>query len=158
MEDEFTGRETERQDCVDSAIANLSVELIPDDCPFDWDIELIGEVRDALKTVIVDHMGAMTEQEFYPYRDLIPEEIKDAEENTPKEQWLIGEEDITYAVKKAIDDLDADDFAMFAGEILGGVCWFLNEKGLYSFVPDINYAGAFDFLNLGTQQGDEEDG
>lgn len=64
---EFTRAETARQDLVDEQISLLITTLIPADCEFDWDIELIGIIRDALQEVIVDEMGAMTEQEFYPY-------------------------------------------------------------------------------------------
>lgn len=156
MRDEFTRNETERQDIVDNLIYCLIEDLIPEKARIEWDMEEIGEVRDLIKEIVVDKHKIMTEQEFYPYRELtIPEEVKDAEENTPKEKWLIGEDDMGYAVHKAIDDLDADAFAMFSGEILGGVCWFENEKGLYSFVPDINYYGAFDFIDLGTGEKDE---
>jgi hypothetical protein len=35
--------------------------------PFGWDIESIGKIRDAAKKVIVDDLGLMTEQEFYPF-------------------------------------------------------------------------------------------
>lgn len=64
---ELSLRELERQDIVDSAISELIYNLIPIECEFDWDIELISIIRDAVQEVIVDRLGVMTEQEFYPY-------------------------------------------------------------------------------------------
>lgn len=73
-QDEFTEKETRRQDIVDNAIQNLMVELSPwgvDD--IEWDIEYIGMVRDVIKDFLVDKLSLMTEQEFYPYRELTNE-------------------------------------------------------------------------------------
>lgn len=72
--EEWTRAEEERQDFVDSAICELIYDLGPEWLIFNWDIELIGIIRDALEEVIVDRLGAMTSYEFYPYHLLIPEE------------------------------------------------------------------------------------
>ena len=142
MEDEFTGRETERQDCVDNAIADLITELIPDDCPFDWDIELIGNVRDAIKEVIVDKMGAMTEQEFYPYRELKPSESKAFE--FPENTIFVDDSQLTGALIAMFDTMDGDDLCSIAEQWLGGQVW-LTPNG-YAFIPNEWYIGAFDYL------------
>lgn len=72
-DDGWTEQETARQDLVDEQISLLIAALIPDNCNVDWDIELIGIIRDALQEVIVDKLGFMTEQEFYPYREIYHE-------------------------------------------------------------------------------------
>ena len=67
----FTGIETERQDCVDDACYDLICAFCPNGLEdIEWDIELIGKIRDALQEVLVDDLKLMTEQEFYPYREL----------------------------------------------------------------------------------------
>lgn len=62
----LTEQQIERQDFVDNAIFNLINELIPSSKEMEWDIELIGEVRDAILTKLVEK-GFCSEQEFYPY-------------------------------------------------------------------------------------------
>lgn len=62
----MTDQQITRQDFVDNAIFNLINELIPSDKEMEWDIEVIGEVRDAIQAQLVEH-GVCTEQEFYPY-------------------------------------------------------------------------------------------
>ena len=62
----LTEQQIERQDFVDNAIFNLINELIPSNKEMEWDIELIGEVRDAILTKLVEK-GLCSEQEFYPY-------------------------------------------------------------------------------------------
>ena len=63
---ELTEQQIERQDFVDNAIYDLINELIPSDKEMEWDIEVIGEVRDAIQAQLVER-GLCTEQEFYPY-------------------------------------------------------------------------------------------
>lgn len=63
---ELTEQQIERQDYVDNAIFDLINELIPSDKEMEWNIEVIGEVRDAIQSQLVDR-GFCTEQEFYPY-------------------------------------------------------------------------------------------
>lgn len=63
---ELTKLQKERQDLVDNAIFNLINELVPSDNEMGWDIEAIGEIRDAIQSQLVTR-GFCTEQEFYPY-------------------------------------------------------------------------------------------
>lgn len=138
MEDEFTGRETERQDCVDNAIANLIGDLMPSDCEFEWDIELIGEVRDALQYVLVDRLGAMSEMEFYPYREM---KIETKELPFPKETIFVDEEEMSQAIENAIGFIDKEDVCALANDLLGGEVWIVPNG--YAFVPNQFYGGAF---------------
>lgn len=140
-EDEFTPAETERQDIVDNAIANLISELIPIDCPFDWDIELISIIRDAVQEVLVDKMHAMTEQEFYPYREIEP-----ADPRFPKETIFLSEEQLERAIEEAMNGLDMEDLCVVAGDLLGGTCWVKTDGDGYGFIPNDMYGGVFDYL------------
>ena len=63
---ELTDQQITRQDFVDNVIYNLINELIPSDKEMVWDINAIGEVRDAIQAILVGR-GLCTEQEFYPY-------------------------------------------------------------------------------------------
>ena len=69
----FTQAETERQDIVDNSIYQLLTDLAPWGAEIDWDMEYIAEVRDVIQEILVDELGLMTEQKFYPYRELEPE-------------------------------------------------------------------------------------
>jgi hypothetical protein len=53
-----------RRDKVDNAIYELLHCLAPS--PIDWDIEAIGDVRDAVCDALCTTYGVMTEQDFYP--------------------------------------------------------------------------------------------
>jgi hypothetical protein len=63
---ELTDQQISRQDFVDNAIHDLINELIPSDKEMEWDIEVIGEVRDVIQAMLVGR-GICIEQEFYPY-------------------------------------------------------------------------------------------
>lgn len=63
---ELTAQQIERQDFVDNAIFDLINKLIPSGKETEWDIEIIGEIRDAIQTKLVER-GICSEQEFYPY-------------------------------------------------------------------------------------------
>lgn len=63
---ELTDQQISRQDFVDNAIHDLINELIPSVKEMEWDIEVIGEVRDVIQAMLVGR-GICTEQEFYPY-------------------------------------------------------------------------------------------
>ena len=63
---ELTTQQIERQDFVDNAIFRLINELIPSDKEMEWNIEVIGEIRDTIQSKLVTR-GFCTEQEFYPY-------------------------------------------------------------------------------------------
>ena len=62
----LTEQQIERQDFVDNARFNLINELIPSSKEMEWNIEAIGEIRDAIQSQLVTR-GFCTEQEFYPY-------------------------------------------------------------------------------------------
>ena len=63
---ELNNKEIKRQDFVDNSIFELLQTLNPTDKEFDWDIEMIGNVRDAVQNYIVRKTNCL-EQEFYPY-------------------------------------------------------------------------------------------
>lgn len=63
---ELTDEQIERQDFVDNAIYHLVNELIPSDKEMDWDIEVIGNIRDTIQSNLVEK-GLCIEQDFYPY-------------------------------------------------------------------------------------------
>lgn len=63
---ELTEQQIKRQDFVDNAIFGLINELLPSDKEVEWDIEAIGEIRDAILSQLVKR-GLCMEQEFYPY-------------------------------------------------------------------------------------------
>ena len=64
---ELTASELDRQDYVDNQIYNLIVALAPEKALISWNIEMIGAIRDELKTWIVDELGLCEEEAFYPY-------------------------------------------------------------------------------------------
>lgn len=66
MQKTLTRKQIERQDFVDNAVFNLFCELAPDG--MEWDIESIGEVRDAVQRCLAQK-GVMTEADFYPHID-----------------------------------------------------------------------------------------
>ncbi len=63
---ELTAQQIERQDFVDNAIFELINELILSEKEMEWDIEAIGEIRDAIQSQLVEK-GFCTKQDFYPY-------------------------------------------------------------------------------------------
>ncbi len=67
--EELTKKQLERQDFVDNEVFDLIKKLIPADKAkkLQWDIEMIGEVRDMIRIYAVNHKKLMSEQEFYPY-------------------------------------------------------------------------------------------
>ncbi|MDR1941382.1 MAG: hypothetical protein LBQ47_03565 [Endomicrobium sp.] len=60
-------KQIERQDFVDNSIFKLLKMLNPTEKEFDWDIETIGDIRDAIKYCIIKKTNC-SEQEFYPYK------------------------------------------------------------------------------------------
>ena len=63
---ELTKKQIDRQDFVDNSIFELLQTLNPTDNNFDWNIEIIAIVRDAVQHFIVSKTNC-SEQEFYPY-------------------------------------------------------------------------------------------
>ena len=64
---DITKHQIERQDFVGNTIFDLIKSINPTDKKINWDIEMIGEIRDVLKEWLVDKLNLTTEQEFYPY-------------------------------------------------------------------------------------------
>jgi len=64
---ELTDKQIERQDFVDNAIFNLIQSLNTTDKAINWDIEMIGEIRDVVTEWYVHRLGITSEQIFYPY-------------------------------------------------------------------------------------------
>ena len=63
---ELTEQQIERQDYVDNAIYDLITKVIPSNRKLEWNIEVIGEIRDTIQSQLVEK-GICSEQEFYPY-------------------------------------------------------------------------------------------
>lgn len=62
----LTKRQIERQDFVDNEIFELLQRLLPAKRQFEWDIEVIGAVRDAIQNQIIKQ-NATSEMRFYPF-------------------------------------------------------------------------------------------
>lgn len=56
-----------RQDFDDNAIFSLIQSLNTTDNVIDWNIEMIGEIRDVLTEWYVHRLRITTEQTFFPY-------------------------------------------------------------------------------------------
>ena len=63
---ELTDKQIKRQDNVDNTIHEMLIGLIPNDKTLDWDIEIIGRVRDVVEQIFVEK-HICTDMEFYPY-------------------------------------------------------------------------------------------
>ena len=63
---ELNKKQIERQDFVDNSIFELLQSLNPTDKNFDWDIEMIANIRDEIQYYIIEKVNC-SEQEFYPY-------------------------------------------------------------------------------------------
>jgi hypothetical protein len=64
---ELTDKQIARQDFVDNAIFQLVQTVNPTDKSVEWNIEMIGEVRDVIRKWIVQRMKMTDEQDFYSY-------------------------------------------------------------------------------------------
>jgi hypothetical protein len=64
---QLTDEELARQDFVDNAIYDLINTVNPVETEIDWDIEIIGEVRDKINFWLTNRLGICSEQEFYPF-------------------------------------------------------------------------------------------
>ena len=62
---ELTDEQVERQDFVDNAIYGLIQELNPTEMYIDWDIEIIGEIREVIQKYFLD-MSICNVIDFYP--------------------------------------------------------------------------------------------
>ncbi|MCR4264461.1 MAG: hypothetical protein NUV98_07155 [Candidatus Roizmanbacteria bacterium] len=61
----LTKRQIERQDFVDNEVFELVQRLTPS-TKIKWDIEMIGNVRDAIQMQLVNNQKLMSETRFYP--------------------------------------------------------------------------------------------
>jgi hypothetical protein len=66
---ELTQEEIKRQDYVDNAIYQLIREINPADKKIEWDIEMIGDVRDVIAEWMIERLKITDEQNFYPYSE-----------------------------------------------------------------------------------------
>lgn len=67
-EEEMSDDEIDKQDDVDGRIFELLQYFANGN--IEWDIEYIGEIRDAFQHILVDVLHDQTEQEFYPYMEM----------------------------------------------------------------------------------------
>jgi len=64
---QLTKRQINRQDFVDNQIFELIQKLLPPSKQIDWNVEVIGAVRDTIREQIVDKQKIVSEEQFYPY-------------------------------------------------------------------------------------------
>ena len=64
---ELSDKQLERQDYVDNQIFQLLNDLNPSGRELEWDIEMIGEVRDSIRVWLVDNLDITDEMKFYPF-------------------------------------------------------------------------------------------
>jgi len=62
----FTEDQIKRQDFVDNQIYDLVTRLVPLAKEIEWNIEMIGDIRDTIQHWLVDKYGIVDELEFYP--------------------------------------------------------------------------------------------
>jgi hypothetical protein len=62
----FTEDQIKRQDFVDNQIYDLVKRLVPSAREIEWDIEMIGDIRDTIQHWLVDQYKIAYEFEFYP--------------------------------------------------------------------------------------------
>jgi len=63
----LTNLDISRQDYVDGVIFNLIQTLNPTKQAIEWNIEMIGDIRDTVGDWIVAKLKLCTEKEFYPF-------------------------------------------------------------------------------------------
>ena len=62
----LTKQQLERQDFVDNEIFELIQKFFPTDKQLEWNIEIIGGVRDAIENQLVERK-IISKKQFYPY-------------------------------------------------------------------------------------------
>jgi hypothetical protein len=138
----FTGQETDRQDAVDSAIEEMLESVSPIGY-VQWDMEIIGEIRDIVQDYIVNKKGWMSEQAFYPYRELDKEGNIILEPSKPEvEEMIVTDDQLIGVLKECLESFDSDELSEIAKDWLGGLCWH-NGDFTYTFIPDERYNDAF---------------
>ena len=63
----LTQQQIAQQDFIDNTIFALIKAINPGNKKIEWDIEMIGGIRDVVKEWLVDKLNLKTKQEFYPY-------------------------------------------------------------------------------------------
>jgi len=63
---EFNDKQLKRQDFVDNEIFDLVTRLNPSTKKIEWNIEMIGDIRDTIQHWPVDRYKIVDELEFYP--------------------------------------------------------------------------------------------
>ncbi len=61
----FTEGQIKRQDFVDNQIYDLVKQLTPSKREIEWNIEMIGDIRDTIQHWLVDKYKVVEELEFY---------------------------------------------------------------------------------------------
>ena len=64
--EKFTEDQLKRQDFVDNEIYDLVKRLIPSTGEIEWNIEMIGDIRDTIQHWLVDQYKIVHALEFYP--------------------------------------------------------------------------------------------
>jgi hypothetical protein len=64
--EKLTEDQIKRQDFVDNQIYDLVKRLAPSTGEIEWDIEMIGDIRDTIQHWLVDRYKIVHELEFYP--------------------------------------------------------------------------------------------
>jgi hypothetical protein len=62
----FSDKQIKRQDFVDNEIYDLVKRINPSTRKIEWDIEMIGDIRDTIQHWLVDKYKIVDELEFYP--------------------------------------------------------------------------------------------
>ena len=62
----FSEEQIRRQDFVDNEIYDLVKRLVPSKRAIEWNIEMIGDIRDTIQYWLVDQYKVVDELEFYP--------------------------------------------------------------------------------------------
>ncbi len=63
----LTSVQIKRQDFVDNAIFDLIKTVNPTGEDINWDIEMIGEIRDVVGEWMVERLKITDEKDFYPW-------------------------------------------------------------------------------------------
>jgi len=64
---ELTSEQIKRQDFVDNAIFDLIKTVNPTEKDINWNIEMIGDVRDVIEDWFVERLEITDEQGFYAW-------------------------------------------------------------------------------------------
>lgn len=63
----LTSKQIAQQDFVDNSIFELLQSLSPPNQKIEWDVDMIGEVRDCIAQWLVKRLNVTDEMSFYPY-------------------------------------------------------------------------------------------